>query len=729
MFNKHCQRAEKDTLSASSDSELDGGYSVEVQDHKPALRFNCKWDTRQIGIQSTFNWIEMDRLPQTKGKGVLMFAQRRKRMDEIAAEHEEMRRKGIPVEGVLDSMPDITKSFPTEESYNSQAYMDTNAKQDKENLQQPQYQEQQQLYQQQQYQQQAYLQSTNAMNGVDIMSKALVSNRTAKPFLGGQNKVPAPFLAIHSVSSPTPKKPENIFKVPVPVNTSPHVWSPTGDIIASRDERIAVPAIKTGILPDSKRRGVKTPSSTNEALKGDRNPQLESKGDRRSFIESGPEEDYLSLGAEACNFMQAPRVKHKIPPPVAPKPTINPSCPPWSAGSSSQNQAPRSPMPVSSPSPAGIPKKVPPQQPWVSGPQPAPETWTPSQPLTQKRPQLSSQPPWISEQQRVPVSMPARAQPKTPWMKPHTDASSVASCPPPQRGSSYFHAPKVPSPSFRGNASDASMCPSSDGPKFKGKGAELFARRHARMERFVVDDETVQANKSKSNSPTPSLPSTWKLSSNIRAPPPTSYNPILSPSYPPGAVKQPPATSPKIKSKAKNDKPKTAPKHLNTLDVMKHQPYQLDSSLFMYNASPEGMGPSPKASPVPPPESTIQGFAYPHSPMYSPSQLPVKPSSPVKSNPPVSVPYPFVRESNLLNESQSPSAHDDLGSKLLSNSCPSLANIHHSSGKSGANAHKSPISATPFSSKNALPVAPKPRFSAKKTSVGSKQWKPVAMQH
>uniref|UniRef100_A0AAY4A5U9 Synaptopodin 2b n=1 Tax=Denticeps clupeoides TaxID=299321 RepID=A0AAY4A5U9_9TELE len=638
MFNKHCQRAEKDTLVTSSDSELDGGYSVEVQDHKPALRFNCKWDTRQIGIQSTFNWIEMDRLPQTKGKGVLMFAQRRKRMDEIAAEHEEMRRKGIPVEGVLDSMPDITKSFPTEESYNSQAYMDTNAKQDKENLQQPQYQEQQQLYQQQQYQQQAYLQSTNAMNGVDIMSKALVSNRTAKPFLGGQNKVPAPFLAIHSVSSPTPKKPENIFKVPVPVNTSPHVWSPTGDIIASRDERIAVPAIKTGILPDSKRRGVKTPSSTNEALKGDRNPQLESKGDRRSFIESGPEEDYLSLGAEACNFMQAPRVKHKIPPPVAPKPTINPSCPPWSAGSSSQNQAPRSPMP----------------------------------PLTQKRPQLSSQPPWISEH-------------------------SVASCPPPQRGSSYFHAPKVPSPSFRGNASDASMCPSSDGPKFKGKGAELFARRHARMERFVVDDETVQANKSKSNSPTPSLPSTWKLSSNIRAPPPTSYNPILSPSYPPGAVKQPPATSPKIKSKAKNDKPKTAPKHLNTLDVMKHQPYQLDSSLFMYNASPEGMGPSPKASPVPPPESTIQGFAYPHSPMYSPSQLPVKPSSPVKSNPPVSVPYPFVRESNLLNESQSPSAHDDLGSKLLS--------------------------------KNALPVAPKPRFSAKKTSVGSKQWKPVAMQH
>ncbi len=58
---------------------------------------------------------------------------------------------------------------------------------------------------------------------------------------------------------------------------------------------------------------------------------LQKKGDQKSLIESVTEEDFLSLGAEACNFMQAPTIKQKNPPPVLPKPAINPAHPPWSA--------------------------------------------------------------------------------------------------------------------------------------------------------------------------------------------------------------------------------------------------------------------------------------------------------------------------------------------------------------------------------------------------------------
>ncbi|XP_076150273.1 synaptopodin 2b [Alosa pseudoharengus] len=635
------------TLSTPSDSEFEEEYYINALSSDANLNYNYSWGSRQVDPPGTFSWRKMEKLPQTKGKGVLMFAQRRQRMDEIAAEHEEMRSRGIPVEGVRNPEPETPKPFTPEESYASPTYMDASTYQHQEQLQQPQYQPQQQQYQQQeQYQSPEYPYSPNGMNGLDALqfgsaAKALVANRTAKPFLGGQSRAPATFLPVRGVPSPTPKKQDNIFKVPVPVNSAPQVWSPTGDIIASRDERISVPAIKTGILPETRRRGA---NKANDGV----NSQLQTKGDRRSFIESGPEEDYLSLGAEACNFMQVPRVKHKgAPPPVAPKPTINKACPPWSAGSTAQLpvQVPRSPMPASSPVPAGMPTMMPghgypPAQPnWAPKQelQPAGHTWGLSPSPTQAYPQYPQAPnnhwapaspqpqqSWMPQPQQAPVSMPSVSptpagsnQPKTPWTKPQTDMNSIASCPPAPRGTSYSHAPKAPPASSKERVSELSTCPSD---KPKGKGAELFARRQSRMEKFVVDADTVQANIAKSPSPTPSLPSTWKYSSNVRAPPPTSYNPILSPSYPPGAAKQASSTSPMVKPKAKKEKPKPAPKHLNALDVMKHKPYQLDTSLFMYNSVPEVNEPSPKSSPVPPvPES---------------DQVP-RHDSPTKANPPV----------------------------------------------------------------------------------------------
>uniref|UniRef100_A0A673GKC7 Synaptopodin 2b n=1 Tax=Sinocyclocheilus rhinocerous TaxID=307959 RepID=A0A673GKC7_9TELE len=515
-------------------------------------------------VQTKSNLETMEHLPQTKGKGVLMFAKRRQRMDELSAEQEEMRRKGIPMDAFVEPEDETVKPPPQEES--KQAPQDI-------------YVRQQQQYQDQPFQQQMLPQSANGMNGLDpyqgsAVSRSLVSNRTAKPFLGGHNQGQKTFSPVSGVSSPTSRKPENIFKVSVPVNTTPQVWSPTSDIIASRDERIAIPAIKTGILPETKRRGANKTDSKEK-------PLLQKKGDQKSLTESVPEEDFLSLGAEACNFMQAPKIKQKNPPPVLPKPAINPAHPPWSSEGRAVSQSPL-----------------------------AASTWPP----------LSSQPI-------------------------------------PQEASPAKHTPD----SLRGL-------------NLKGKGAELFARRQSRMEKFVVDDETVRANKARSSSPSLSMPSTWKYSSNVRAPPPVSYNPILSPFYPLAAVKQPPpATSPKIKSKANKEKKNPPPKHLNVLDVMKHQPYQLNSSLFTYNSTPEAK------EAVPPTESkqtsaqtptSFQSLAYEPSTAFSPSpnSLQSVKQNPSKATGEVSVPYTFV-------------------------------------------------------------LAPRPKFSAKMSNTGGKKWKPVILQH
>uniref|UniRef100_A0A668VLD9 Synaptopodin 2b n=1 Tax=Oreochromis aureus TaxID=47969 RepID=A0A668VLD9_OREAU len=416
---------------ATSDSELEEQYSLYQQQHNLSLN----WGSVR----------EMDALPETKGKGVLMFAQRRKRIDEIVSEHEKLRSKGLPVEVLTE--PECGQA---QNIYNTkEIYMNANLKQHGE-----------------------YQEDFQDMNHVSNVPKPLVPNRTARPFLGFQDSpssTPIPGSVV-----PVTKKHETRFKVPVPINTNPQVWSPTGDIIASRDERISVPAIKTGILPESKRKATNKQSSV-PAQYSDLHTQ--NKGERRSYIES--EEDCFSLGAEACNFMQPRTIKLKNPPPVAPKPTINPNSPQFSP---------------------------------------------------------------------------------------------------------------------KGRVSDRGTSWAGDGPAMTGKGAELFAKRQSRMEKFVVDAETVQANKTRSPSPTSSLPNSWRYSSNIRAPPPLSYNPLLSPFY--AAAKQPPSTSPKVKTKEKS---KSAPKQLNSLDIMKHQPYQLNSSLFKYNVVPGTKSPTPSPSPSPKP--------------------------------------------------------------------------------------------------------------------------------
>ncbi|KAF7656451.1 hypothetical protein LDENG_00040950 [Lucifuga dentata] len=420
------------TLVAPSNSELDEHFLTNAQSCKGELTIN--WDKGLLEIEQKLNnQAEMECLPETKGKGALMFAQRRQRMDEIAAEHEELRRQGIPVEGVREAEKKTAEHSYMQATTEAHAYMDVNIHQQSQHqqyqqYQEPQYYEQhqqypqqqyQQQYQQQQYEQQHYQQQqmyqqqqqyhqeqqqiqqySTKLNGIvhhqtNEMQSSL-SNRTAKPF------------SIQNMA-PTPYSPE--------ISGTNQDSVGQGEQIASRDERISTPAIKTGLLQDARRRNTGKPMFTfKEASKVSPNPELLNllnRKDKKLGFESGPEEDYLSLGAEACNFLQSSRVKHKTPPPVAPKPAINPNAPPWSPPIEATNQdmpqqaensvstpavaptAEATPAPEPEPTPAPAPEPSSPSVPQetpVNPPADEQQMWTPPEPQSQQQsPQVTAQ--------------------------------------------------------------------------------------------------------------------------------------------------------------------------------------------------------------------------------------------------------------------------------------------------------------------------------------------------
>uniref|UniRef100_A0A087XB65 Synaptopodin 2 n=1 Tax=Poecilia formosa TaxID=48698 RepID=A0A087XB65_POEFO len=659
----------------SSDSDFEEQYFQHHQYHNPALTWGSGED--------------MDVLPETKGKGLVMFEQRRKRIDELVSEQEEERSEGFP--------EDVLKETQRARIYESkEMYMhaeETNVKKHMD-----------------------YHADVQEVNHLSTVPKPMVPNRTAKPFLGFQDSPTLEPVTMSGGVSPAMKKHELAFKVPVSINSNPKVWSPTGDIIASRDERISVPAIKTGILPESKR---KTANKHPSVPAKESELYSQSKGERKSYIES--EEDFFSLGAEACNFMQPKPIKLKNPPPVAPKPTINPACPPWNPCSESYVPS-RSPVSHPSHSPIGLHGQHYLQQ----------QDWT--------RPQQMAGH-WASDQTEASLQTPANARVPVNssqlHLHPTTNSwSQQPSLSPAEK--SYLQTPKPLEVSPKLRVPDRSVNQAADGTTMAGKGAKLFAKRQSRMEKFVIDGETVQANKTRSPSPTSSLPNSWRYSSNIRAPPPLSYNPLLSPFYPPSAAKQPPSTSPKTKPKSK-EKPKSTPKQLNALDIMKHQPYQLDSSLFTYDAASEAKSPSPKPTPMSKFEVTKslkQRADSSYSP-YNPSEPAgqSKAEAPAKAPKSVSVPN-FTTQSTRSAEQLSTDKHLEeklavtsaaphTSSKQAQGSRPASTTSQHSSSFSDTIA--SAFSPASLIARGVRQMAPRPKFSAKKPAATGKQWKPVAM--
>lgn len=633
----------------TSDSELEEQYCLRHQQQK----FSPTWGSLR----------DMEALPDTRGKGVLMFAKCRQRVDEVVSEHEQLRGKGLSEEKLF--RPPHTDAH---DLYDDQMLYYPTDGVDGNMGQQVEYQEH--------YQQIDHPSSK--------MSRALVSNRTAKPFLGFQARGLAPFMSGGAV--PMAKKHELKFKVPVLTSTNPQVWSPTGDIIASRDERISVPAIKTGILPESKRRAGGKQSTT---MGQDRQHE----GERRSYIDA--EEDCFSLGAEACNFMQPRRVKLKNPPPVAPKPVINPGCPPV------MRRSPLSEPYISPRSPASPPCQTSVRS--HSQQHLHQRDWDPSLPsyggggraqalLQPPRKTMGHQPPQST------VSMPV--------------CSPTCSPPPSSKSQSNMSSHQKPSPSPRGGVSDGAFKQTGNGPLMEGKGA--FAKRQSWSEKFPLDAERVQENRPRSPSPTSSLPRSWRYSSNVRAPPPVAYNPLLAPFYPPSAARQAPSTSPKIKPKSKEK----APKQLNTLDIMKHQPYQLNQSLFKYEAAPEVK--TPKHTPASKFEATKKyrnRAGYSHS---SKNEPVVEDKAEVPATPEVSLGPQNVPAHQTAH---SAAARPICNKQVQSSQPASKASQQSPAGHSIAAAF-SPAS---LIARGARQMAPRPKFCAKKPVVTGPQWRPVAL--
>uniref|UniRef100_A0A8C3GML8 Synaptopodin 2-like protein n=1 Tax=Cairina moschata TaxID=8855 RepID=A0A8C3GML8_CAIMO len=311
---------------------------------------------------------------------------------------------------------------------------------------------------------------------LELQPRAGGSAPEAKPSTNTARTSTASIFLSTPSNSPLPAQPSPA--------TSPMTPRPLSEPLTSREQRIAVPAPRTGILQEARRRGNKKPmfSKIEEKKKNSPNPELLSlvqnldekpKGDHPGAgFESGPEEDFLSLGAEACNFMQSSGRKFKTPPPVAPKP---------------QQQD------------AGL----------VNG--------------------------------------------------------------------------------------------AHDMPQLKGKGAELFAKRQSRMDKFVVETTPKLESKPRTPSPSPSLPSSWKYSPNIRAPPPIAYNPMHSPFYPLAASK-----SQASKAESKVKKAPGQKSGLKVIDFMRHQPYQLKSAMFCF-----GDPPSPSTQEPPAQAQEIRRFSTP----------------------------------------------------------------------------------------------------------------------
>ncbi|XP_051866459.1 synaptopodin-2-like isoform X3 [Pristis pectinata] len=260
------------TLVPTSDSDLDEDFCADVNS---AQVVTFDWDTGLVEVEKKEkSEEEMQRLPDTKGKGALLFAKRRQRIDQYTAEQEEMRRAGASEAASAQSVkaehyyPTSKSSFNssiTIQNHTTENYIDVSKLRGIENIKG--------------VRGRSEMAPQNLKASED--NRAGTTNRTATPFPGVSNRVAAPFSPTRKVTSslsdlpppPTyssisPPSADNIYSVaspPLATNAQPAIWSPTGiagEQIASRDERICVPAIRTGILQDARKRNTTKPMFT-----------------------------------------------------------------------------------------------------------------------------------------------------------------------------------------------------------------------------------------------------------------------------------------------------------------------------------------------------------------------------------------------------------------------------------------------------------------------------------
>uniref|UniRef100_A0A8C4Q487 Uncharacterized protein n=1 Tax=Eptatretus burgeri TaxID=7764 RepID=A0A8C4Q487_EPTBU len=98
---------------------------------------------------------------------------------------------------------------------------------------------------------------------------------------------------------------------------APQPTTPNTENLPPREQRISIPAVHAGTLQEATKRPKQNVYNFSEGVKASQNSEQQKAMQKRGF-ESCPEEDFLSLGAEACNFLRAEKMRS--PPPIAPKP-------------------------------------------------------------------------------------------------------------------------------------------------------------------------------------------------------------------------------------------------------------------------------------------------------------------------------------------------------------------------------------------------------------------------
>ncbi|XP_023184351.1 synaptopodin isoform X2 [Xiphophorus maculatus] len=184
-----------------------------------------------------------------------------------------------------------------------------------------------------------------------------------------------------------------------------------------------------------------------------------------------------------------------------------------------------------------------------------------------------------------------------------------------------------------------------------GKGAELFAKRQSRMEKYVVENQN--PGQIRSPSPTMSLPPSWVYPSNM----PGRVKAIAKNSEVSAQISQNLKAQQAVKQKPKPKVavPEPVPEPPTTLengcskiemDLARHRPYQLNSSLFVFNPVKDPISTLPRGAPqaknllssqsfsrhtsLPNTSPSYYGSMSPQLPLTSPrgSEYPANPASP-----------------------------------------------------------------------------------------------------
>lgn len=230
-----------------------------------------------------------------------------------------------------------------------------------------------------------------------------------------------------------------------------------------------------------------------------------------------------------------------------------------------------------------------------------------------------------------------------------------------------------------------------------GKGAELFAKRQSRMEKYVVQNQN--KGQIRSPSPTMSLPPSWVYPSNmpgrVKA---IAKNSEMSTQLSQNlkaqqAVRQKPKPEPVVPEPVPEPSPLENGCSKIEMDLSRHRPYQLNSSLFTFNPVKDPVSSLPRGAPQAKNILTTSTFPRQQT-KYPPSSFSTQRMSPQLPLSPTGAPECPPNPASGYGRISSPMSP------------------------------MSPISPARVSSPRSGVQAPRPTFSAKKAGITAKVWRP-----